>query len=107
MFELLATTEAFLWTEFNARVAARKKDPLSRRFRATREANGEKIRLENILEALKEEGIAAHTVGNFKGTLNLRHWLAHGKRWPPMFGRYYTPNDVFDIARELIDSIPP
>jgi hypothetical protein len=106
MFELLAATEAFLWAEFNARVAARKKDPLSRRFRTSHEAYGEKMRLEDILNALKEEGIAAHVVSDFKGTLTSRHWLAHGKRWPPMLGRNYTPNDIFDAVRELIDSIP-
>jgi hypothetical protein len=60
MFELLAITEAILRIEFKARMAGRKKDGLSRRFREIHKANGEKIRLdEDILVAMKEEGVRA------------------------------------------------
>jgi hypothetical protein len=108
MFALLATTEAILMIEFKARVAARKKDGLSRRFREIHKANGDKIHLdEDILVAMKEEGVAANVIAAFRGTLKLRHWLAHGRYWSPKLGRRYKPGDVFDIARALIDSIPP
>lgn len=104
MFELLATAEAILRIEFGARVTARKKDPLSRRFRKIHKARGDKIRLdEDILAPLKEEGVA---VGDFRGTLRLRDWLAHGKYWQPKLGRAYSPADVFDVVREVVDSIP-
>jgi hypothetical protein len=107
MFELLATTEAILRIEFKARVTARKKDGLSRRFREIHKALGDKIRLdEDILVAMKEEGTSANVVAAFRGTLRLRHWLAHGRHWHPKLGRGYAPGDVFDIARALIDSIP-
>jgi hypothetical protein len=82
MFELLATTEAILRIEFKDRVAARK-------------------------AAMKEEGVAAKIISAFRGTLRLRHWLAHGRHWHPKLGRGYAPGDVFDIARALIESIPP
>ena len=108
MFELLATTEPILRIEFKDRVAARKKDGLSRRFRRIHKANGDKIRLEeDILAAMKEEGVAAKIISAFRGTLRLRHWLAHGRHWHPKLGRGYAPGDVFDIARALIESIPP
>lgn len=108
MFELLATTEAILRNEFKVRVAARKKDGLSRRFRELHKANGDKIRLdEDILGAMKEEGVGSKVIASFRGTLKLRHWLAHGRHWRPKLGRPYAPGDVLDIARELIDSIPP
>jgi hypothetical protein len=108
MFELLATTEAILRIEFKARVTARKKDSLSRRFRNIHKARGDKIRLdEDILVAMKEEGMSARVVAAFRGTLRLRDWLAHGRHWHPKLGRGYAPGDVFDIARALIDSIPP
>ena len=56
MFELLATTEAILRIDFKARVAARKKDGLSRRFRKLYKENGEKVRLdEDILAAMKSK----------------------------------------------------
>ena len=107
MFEIIATTEAILRIEFRDRVAARRKDGLSRRFREVHKANGEKIRLdEDILVTRKEEGVAASIVGAFRGTLRLRHWLAHGRHWNPKLGRGYTPGDVFDIAKALVDSIP-
>jgi hypothetical protein len=59
--------------------------------------------VDDILGALKEAGVG---VGGFRGTLKLRDWLAHGRHWHPKLGRGYTPEDVLDIARELIDSIP-
>jgi hypothetical protein len=107
MFELLATTEAILRIQFKARVAERRKDGLSRRFRAAHKLNAGKIRSDDdILVALREAGVAARIVAAFRGTLRLRHWLAHGRHWHPKLGRGYTPGDVLGIARELIDSIP-
>ena len=108
MFDLLVTTEAILRIEFSSRVAARKKDNLSRRFREINKTAGQKIRLdEDILDPMKEEGMPAVVLGAFRATLKLRHWLAHGRHWHPKLGQGYTPGDVFDIARALIDSIPP
>ncbi len=108
MFEILATTEGSLRVEFDARVAARKKDGLLRRFRELHKTKGAKIRLDNdILGAMREEGIPANVVAAFRGALRLRHWLAHGRHWHPKLGRGYEPGDVFDISRALIDSIPP
>lgn len=107
MFELLATMEAILRIEFDARVKGRRKDSLSRRFRAAYKRSGEKVRLdEDILAALKEVGVESRVVAAFRGTLRLRDWLAHGRHWHPKLGRGYTPDDVLGIARELIDSIP-
>lgn len=108
MFEILATTEAVLRIEVRTRVAARKKDPLSRRLRKLYKTKSDRIRLdEDILFAMKEEGVSASAISAFRGALNLRHWLAHGRHWYPKLGRGYAPGDVFDISRALIDSIPP
>ena len=107
MFELLAITEAILRIEFKARVEARKKDGLSRRFRKIQKASGDKVRLdEDILSAMKAEVMPANLVAAFRGALKLRHWLAHGRHWHPKLDRGYAPSDVFDISRTLIDSIP-
>ena len=105
MFELLATTEALLRIDFHARVTTKRKDGLSRRFREM-DKSGQSVRLEDILGAMKEEGVPANLVADFRGVLKLRHWLAHGRHWNPKLGRDYTPNDVFDISRDLIASIP-
>lgn len=112
MLELLATTEGILRIDFDGRVAARKKDGLSNRFREisknaisharARSVHQIKIRLDDILEAMAEEGIR---VSEFRGALNLRHWLAHGRYWRPGLGRIYTPEEVFDICEALVGSI--
>ena len=107
MFELLATAEAILRTEFRVRVEQRRKDHLSRRFRAACRANGDRVRLdEDILAALKEAGVESRIISAFRGTLGLRDWLAHGRHWHPKLGRDYTPDIVLDIVRELVESIP-
>jgi hypothetical protein len=107
MFQLLATTEAILRIEVKTRVAARKKDGLSRRFRELHKTSGDRIRLdEDILGALKEEGVPAIIIAAFRGALKLRHWLAHGRHWHPKLGCGYAPGDIFDISRALIDAIP-
>ena len=107
MFDLLATTGAILRREFKDRVAARRKDGLSRRFREIHKASGDKLRLdEDILAAMQGEGVAPNVIAAFRGALKLRHWLAHGRHWHPKLGRVYAPGDVFDIARALIESIP-
>jgi len=60
MFDLLATSEAFLRRDFESRTAARKRDSLSRRYRELRKESGHKIRLdEEILAALREEVLIA------------------------------------------------
>ena len=103
MLELLSTTEAILRMDFKARVATRTKDELSRRCRDIQKDRDDKVRLdEDILEAMKEEGIP---VAEFRGTLRLRHWLAHGRHWQPKLGRVYTPEVVFDVTKQLIGSI--
>ncbi len=107
MFELLATAEAILRIEFKARVISRKRDTLSRRFREIQKAKGDKVRLdEDILVAMKEEGVASNIIAAFRGALRLRDWLAHGRHWQPKLGRIYEPNDVFDITRALVNAIP-
>lgn len=84
----------------------RKKDSLSKRFRNLYKAKGDRPRLdEDILVAMKEGGVSASAIAGFRGALKLRNWLAHGRYWNLKAGRGYTPNDVFDISRALLDSM--
>ena len=107
MFELLGTTEAIMRIDFRGRVAAEKEDGLSKRYRDLDKIRGKKIRLkEDLLGAMKSEVLEPKAISAFRGALNLRDWIAHGRQWQPRLGRRYTPNDVFDICRDLIDSIP-
>lgn len=106
MLDLLTTTEAILRVDFWKRVEQKKKDPLSRRYRELSRRK-RSLRLDDdILEALKDAGVRPQSISGFRGALRLRHWLAHGRYWHPKLGRDYAPNDVFDIARALLDQIP-
>src|SRR5258708_34677092 len=107
MFALIATAEAILRLDFNRRTAGRLKDPLARRFRLARAARGDKIRLdEDILVNISQAFGMKLVVGDFRGVLNLRHWLAHGRDWNPKIGRRYTPDDVFEVSKRPGDALP-
>ena len=107
MLELLATAEGALRTDFQGRVDRREKDPVSRRFRELSKKYSYRIQLEeHILDTWKElDPRTKNAVGNFKAALRLRHWLAHGRHWTPRLGRSYRPNDIFDIAMELLNAV--
>lgn len=108
---MFACGEAALRVDFIERVRNKKKDVVSREFRAIYKKRGEKIRLEeDILDTWKIHGPDAKTtraVAEFKGALNLRHWLAHGRYWKPKLGRAagYDAIDVFDISKRLLQTI--
>lgn len=107
---MLVCTEAALRVDFIQRVMKREKDEVSRKFRNVFRRRGiEKIRLEeDILEIWKDhfEEIKS-SIAEFKGALNLRHWLAHGRYWKPKLGRVagYDPVDVFDICKNLLQDV--
>jgi uncharacterized protein (DUF4415 family) len=121
MLGMLASTEAALRVDFIERVRNKKKDKVSRRFadaskarlwNAFRPRAIQNIRLEeDILDTWREHGPRPReikrAVEEFKGALNLRHWLAHGRYWKPQLGRTggYDPVDVFEICRELLQAI--
>jgi hypothetical protein len=112
MLGMLASTEAALRVDFIVRVKRKDKDGLSRKFRSTHNNRGiDRIRLEDdILDIWKEHGSNAgikNAVSEFKGALNLRNWLAHGRYLIPRLGRAagYDPVDIFDICNELLQSI--
>jgi hypothetical protein len=114
MFGMLACTEATLRIDFSLRVKNREKDRVSRCFRNAYKERGRKIRLqEDILDAWREYGEAGikQAVGEFKGVLKLRDWLAHGRYWKAKLGRAagYDVADVFVICNELLQAtgLPP
>ena len=115
MLDLLAAAEARIQCDFRQRVEKLLKDPVSRAFRAIenklrRRKTTERARLEeDILDTWVDHATATKgPVGSFKGALNLRHWLAHGRYWKPRMGRpYYSPGDVYYISETLLQAIQP
>ena len=107
-FDIISAAEGYLRMGYLNRVYKRLKDPISRKFRALYKRSGPKIRLsEDILGALvKEYPSCSMAIGQFRGILNLRDWLAHGRYWVPKLGRQYTPEDAFEVVVRLFEIMP-
>lgn len=105
---MIASTEASLRIDFEARAAKRHKDKISREFRDIRRRRGRWIRLdEDILGTWATVGgVAKSAVSEFRGLLNLRDWLAHGRYWAPKLGKQYDAQGVFSVSDRLLSKVP-
>ncbi len=113
---LIAAAEAVLVVDFLNRVGGRKKDTISKNFRNIFknecEKNPKNVRLDkHILYIWRDrDGKTKSLIGDFRGALNYRHWLAHGRHWTPTLGQYYDPlgtaNIVIQLFKEIGLSIP-
>lgn len=107
MLGLLAAAEADLRVDYLTRVFERKKDDVSRAFRDLYKESATRVRLdEDLLEIWLQHAPCKKEVGDFRGALKLRHWLAHGRYWPPKLGRSYDADDVFLLIRALFAVLP-
>ncbi len=108
---LVASAEAALRVDFLLRVYDRRKDTVSRTFRAIykKECNHSRLKVrleEHILDTWAARVPKAKTrVSDFRGALNYRHWLAHGRYWVPKLGRQYDPCGLLMIITELFAEI--
>ena len=102
MLDLIVATEAAIRLEYWSRVDKRYKDPVSKSLRKHYKRKHLNVRLEDLLNlwAAAKPSVAG-AVGDFKGALHLRHWLAHGRYWNETFARDYSPGDVFDVCFNL------
>jgi hypothetical protein len=106
MLDLMSATDATIRLEYWTRVDKRYKDPVSRALRKLYKRKGLNVRLEDLLNAwVAAKPSLSGPVGDFKGALHLRHWLAHGRYWHQIFARDYSPGDVFDICFALQEGI--
>ena len=104
---LLACIEATLRVDYNQRVSARGRSPLSSALRGIHRRKGEFARLEDdILEAWKNHStVGKPVISALIGAFKYRHWLAHGRYWPPKFGRTYDYQTVYDIADTFLNAM--
>ena len=110
MLGMFACVEASLRVDFVKRITYRRKDDVSRKFRAADKARAKQIRLEeDVLDVWQAQPIAGiyRAVSDFKGALKLRHWLAQGRYWNAKLGRAsgYNALDVFEICNRLLCSV--
>jgi hypothetical protein len=88
---ILAALEAALRIDFQLRVKQRAKDPLSREFRAIFKVRPDRARFdEDLLDPwVRHHPSLKSLVGELRGALHFRHWLAHGRYWKrPAHGRF-------------------
>ena len=111
MLDLLASAEAAIKVDYLNRVGKRKpKNDLLKKYRLLYKQKGSKVSLESdILLILKETNEELkNEIGDFKGVLRLRNWLAHGRYWKPYLPRelrQYQVVDIYDITSRLLKGI--
>lgn len=104
---VLAAVEAAFRIDYDVRCASKLKDPLSRKFRDLYKKYQRRVRLEDdILETWRgEQQQISSLIGALKDAFGYRHWLAHGRHWPPKLGRDYDFQTVFRIADAIFTSL--
>ena len=106
---VLAAIEAMFRVDFDRRCRARKRDPLSQRFRSIKKAKGERISLDgDILESWRDAGsLPVSLISDIRGAMKLRNWLAHGRYWTAKLGRRYAFVDLVTLADALASGDGP
>lgn len=107
-FALISAIEAILRIDYLKRVYVKKKDAVSRAFRKLYQEKRERVHLsEDILGVWVEKYPSCKSaIGDFRGAINFRDWVSHGRYWVPKIGREYRPESVFDIGYSLLNTIP-
>ena len=101
-FATLTSLEARFRVDFDFRCRKRFKDRLSKYFREV-ENSRDRVRLdEDILEGWRRHtDVSVKDISALRGAFKFRNWFAHGRYYPPNFGRKYD----FDYVYLMVDSI--
>ncbi len=106
---LLSAIEAAFRIDYLQRNYKKRKDPLSRDFRAIyRQKNLRASLEEDIFDTWKANANgASQIISDLKGAFKYRHWLAHGRYWEPKFGRpRYDYDTVYEMTEIVFNSFP-
>jgi hypothetical protein len=102
-FAVLAALEAALRNDYEFRATKRRKDALSRAFRKIYRKKRERVQFDEDLLDLWVQHYPGlrRVVGELRGALHFRHWLAHGRSWErPVHGRFDFVN-IYHLAELL------
>lgn len=104
---LLTAIEAAFRIDYLNRVQDKRKDALSRHLRALYKRRAERASLEEDLLAgwVRYHPHLKAAIGEFKGALKFRNWIAHGRYWQPKLGRKYDFPDLYVLAAALLDAL--
>ena len=104
---ILAALEAAFRMDFLQRCYKRRRDPLSRSFRALHRQKGQYVSLKDIfLEWESHPTVPRSIISDLERAFKYRHWLAHGRYWTPKIGREYDYNDIYTLAESIYNSFP-
>ena len=105
---ILADLEAAFRFDYEYRCLKRLKDPVSRGFRTIQKSRKKRVGFdEDILEEWKRRSPnLRRLVGELRGALNFRHWLAHGRYWEPKLARKYDFSVIYALADAILQAFP-
>ncbi len=105
---MMSAAEATIRRDYALRTYRRKRDDLSRAMRDLYKERATRVSLSDELLELWQEHHprCKRAIGEFRGAIRFRDWLAHGRWWMPKLGRSFRPEDVFDIADGLFQRLP-
>ena len=102
---ILAALEAAFRMDYLQRCYKRRKDPLSRSFRALHRQRGQNVALKDIFSLWQRHSNVRSIVSDLERAFRYRHWLAHGRYWTPKIGREYD-EDLYALAESIYNSFP-
>lgn len=96
----LAALEAAFRIDYLERCQKRRRDPLSRQFRAIYTAKRERVSLrDDIFPVWKQHSAdARRTVSRVEDAYRYRNWLAHGRYWMLKIGDPYDYATIYRLA---------
>lgn len=105
---VLASIEASFRVDYLQRNYAKKRDDLSRAFRALYGRKQQRASLsDDILKAWRDHSdIRPALVGEIRAAFRYRDWLAHGRYWVAKLGRQYDFEAVYDLGRTVELAFP-
>jgi hypothetical protein len=106
---LMASCEAVLRADFEARIRRKPRSTrlVNERFKALESQYRGRTALDDILAIWKTHAGARPAVfTTFSEYLGVRHWLAHGRRWPLKVARQLDPAAIKQAVDDLFGLLP-
>jgi hypothetical protein len=107
-FAILSQLEAAFRIDYTQRCKRKKRDAVSKAFRALYKTHGCNVRLEDDIFATwrQEHPETKKLIGELQGAFKFRHWLAHGRHWTPKLGRKYDYRWIYTLADSVLADFP-
>jgi len=102
---MVASCEATLRIDFDGRLRDKTKDRVRRRFKELRSQYEERVQLDQILDAWREETGEVERIGRLRQLVKRRHWLAHGRYWRDKSGVSPDPRLAGLVIDDLLQAL--